>query len=451
MLEVTTEMKAIADGLLGWHGVEMIGAKDVLIWWRGPRNIGIAFQGEALKMQLRATQQSLPNRHHYLDLSLQKALGFDVDVNARGYPERQTMSDDDSFISEVLDAVGQLSMEVLQKQGLPDDVMIEPTLMPLEGVPWSPQNLKNEYYSAKKKKVFSSKQPPWIIEVKRRMDGEESKALGADFCTIAGRMSDCRGDAVCAIVGSVPFLVTHCLSLEKSAENAKNIAACGGLLFPSFAVGAVPATNFGHIVLVADPSIVLPGMKPYKKGRGNWPIVIYGTDAWTATTSSFMGDGAAELFDELTGNMDATNWMYRRHFWVLGPPYEEDKASRIDSTSKLRTRIVNRQKKYKREFSAAELEKQRFEHGDPYPYLEAKANMIVAPSCFSIALFEHSVAKQAQKFLRDAGFEIETHLVSDEPEVPGRNVDWDYAWRIRDLILETAATDPSRAPIHVVE
>jgi hypothetical protein len=233
--------------------------------------------------------------------------------------------------------------------------------------------------------------------------------------------------------------------------SARAIRKCGGLLFPSLAVGIVPATNFGPVVLVADLEVVLPSLRPYKKGRGNWPIAVYNTDAWTGVTTHFMGEGAHELREELTASPD-TNWMYRGDFWVLGPPLRADRADLIPSTKKLRTTLSKRARIYRRELSGQQLQDVREHYTNEearYAYVEAKSNGIMSMECFPVAVCPREQKRTVQKWLKAAGFrgELLTLSVPTPEERPYllkdrdadmRDSQWDYGWMVMDALMEYA-------------
>ena len=450
-------LKELADHLLGWSGVQAVGAKDVLVWQVKPKMVGVAFRGPALHLQSHAVQKEIRNYQYSLDLGLQRALGFPAETRGFGRelsPVVQTMSDRETFIGDLLEAVEGLSREFLGGDDVTD---VQATLMPDEGEPWSPDHTPTEWYSAKKKKAFVTKDPPWIGKVQ---DREGAEQWGADFCYLAGHAS-CGGKQVVMSIGGTEVLLTHCTSVEswralhvdgKSVVGlegrAKLIQKCGGLLFPSLACSFIPATNFGTLVLVADPMLALAGLRPYKK-RGIWPITIYALDAWTETTSGFMGYGAAQLFDELTGNLFVTNWIYKRWMWTLGPPFEEEKSSRIDSTKALLSRLKTRSRKFSRELDRDGFDKLH-EQDERYPYLEAKANSIVEPGCFPLAVCQERDQKLALKWLHESGFKLKLIVLTDEPIVPGRDVNWDYAWRVRDVVLAYAHEKPNERIFDVV-
>jgi hypothetical protein len=450
------ELCAVCDALYGWRGRELLGAKDVLCWVRRPKDgrFGIAFYGDALKMKLRALGHPLNNADANLDLSLQRALGYPAAARReRGFvhPAVQTMEYPDPYISGVIEGIESLCNDRLGMDGA-----VDVTLMPLEGSPWSPDNDPTAYYSAKTGKLGETKRPEWLIEV----DARDGQQLGANYCAIAQRISHCRTAAVAArFVGrrAEPFLVTHCSGVferygASPQETAKAINACGGFLYPSTAVAPVPATNFGELVFVCDPSIILPAMRPYKQ-RGRWPVAVYDTDVWTETTGYFFGEGAVELLQELT-DVDPRGFISKSDFCVLGPAVDPQANVLVPSTKKLRTTLAKRAKLYTRDLDADGLEqvrKSHFEQAAWYSFLEAKVAGIAAMGCYPLAVCPKPLLRKAQSHLTAIGFTGDIISIERPPEVAGRNPKWDYAWRVRDAVLAYAERAPSRFVLDLEE
>jgi hypothetical protein len=439
-------MRELATRLYAWRGRELLGARDVMVWVRRPGAefgaVGVAFHGDALKMTGHALVRPLDNRRSSLDLSLQRALGMPGDARSGRtgtWPVRQTMSDGQAHLAEVLDAVEQLTSEFLGGENL-----VEATLMPLEGAPWSPGNTPTPYYSARHGKAMSQR-PGYVVEVETR----DGPALGADFCDVAATIGHCGGTGVVGMFRSdtPSFLVTHAVGIfervggRTPAQTARLIRDCGGLLFPSVAVGVVPATNFGELVLVADVSLILAGLRPYKK-RGAWPVVVYETDVWTETTTTFLADGAAELLVELT---DIPNYMYKHHFWALGPPVMDAEVAPLTSTKKLRLALGRRAKIWPEVLTEEDLDDTRARHGDDvhrYPYLEAKVNGITTMDCFPLAVCPRGQTRTYRSFLKGIGFGGTLITVKKPPAVEGRDPRWDYAWAVREAVLDYADEKP---------
>lgn len=449
-------LQQIAHQLYEWRGREQLGAKDVALWQRRPGTesgeFGIAFMGDALKMTRHALMRELPNHDYQLDVSLQRALGLPGEVRHRRdgvHAVLQTMSQDRALIDDVLGSVSALAGVVYGR-----DEAFKSTLMPTPGAPWSPHNTPTTYYSARKG-FQTTKRPAYVMKVETR----EGPALGADFCQLLPTMSHCSGMGIVGGFWKDPsqrFLVTHSVPIFERyggappAQTARSIRDCGGLLLPSLAVGVVPATNFGELVLVADVSLVLPTLKPYK-ARGAWPVIVYETDVWTSTTREFLGDGAAELLLELT---DIAEFMYSPHFWMLGPPIMDAMAAPIGSTQKLRTALKRRAKIWPELLTEAEHEQTMATHTDTvhrYPYLEVKANGILGMDCFPLAVCPRGDTRKHRSFLKGIGFAGELMTVPKPPEIEGRDPDWDYGWAVREAVLAYAEKRPGDRVVNLEE
>lgn len=450
-MKVADALKLLVDRLATWRGTEQLGAREVLVWPTGKgQQIAIAFRGDALRFETRLLRGWMRNPRAsrdtwlgVLDVGLCRALGIE---------ETQLFPQDEVYAQDFLAGVETAAAEFLGIDG--DNVYA--TLMPLEGEPWSPRLPKTEFVSSRSGKALTSKGPPPLV----KLDLDQSTAItqgitepvGVDVCAVAPKITDCAAGAVVAAVGELELLVTHCFDprFERLEGAASLIKRCGGLAMPSLAVGTVPATSFGQVVLVADVALALLGLAPYKR-RGKWPIVVYETDSWTATTKQVFLVGAHELYRELTGQDN--NWTYKNHFWTLGVPIEDDRAKLIPSTSKLLAAVKRRNRPWKRELDAAGVERVKYAAGESkerYPYLEAKANGIVTMSCFPLALCPAVQKAQAQSFLRAAGWKGKL-LTLDCPVYPdsgnvvdGRDVWWDYAWLVRDAVLGYARKDARR-------
>jgi hypothetical protein len=209
---------------------------------------------------------------------------------------------------------------------------------------------------------------------------------------------------------------------------------------------------------VAGVDVALAGMKPYRK-RGTWPVVLYSTDAWTVVTRTVLSRGAIELFGELTGNRDIG---YNDNFWTVGAPIEwsKEEVKLLSGTKQMATALVRRAKRWPRHLTSAQMKQKReeyfsFQHGGPtadyYPYLEAKVNGILSMGCFPLAVFPQQRKREYSRYLEATGFKgdaitldvppmelqvLEGEAASDDA------VTWEYAWRVRDAVLQYASTRP---------
>lgn len=456
-------------------------AKEVLGWLQGSTFM-IALRGDALRIERGVilggpeNPGMMNNRDYMLDVRIQKIAGLDAHVEYQGYRAvgvrggiGQRLDSDSTHFSEVLRALGEA---IGTGTGMDEDVgMVHVTLMPSEGEPWDGEG-ETHYYNAKKRKWFVSAPPSWAVEVylspSSVEERSETTALGADFCQLMPVLGHEGHEYLSAVVNDQPFIVTHSMDFghrgrwTKTGEietvtwqvAADYINACGGLIFPSLAVAPIPASSFGLVSLVFDPSLVLQGLKPYA-GKGRWPIVVYTSDVWTETTSVFIGKASVELAAQLTGQW--TPNIYRgEHMYILGPLAElgEDSPSEgrpVHDTKKLAGSLKKRGKIWQRGFTKDEIDDivMRSPPEARYPYLEAKANGVVSINAISGCVCPDFLADDTEAFLRAIGFggELIVLPVSDEdqPELlgvtkvgPGMKSDatFEWSWRVHDAVME---------------
>jgi hypothetical protein len=492
----TEEMQRLADGLLRWSGTSLFGAKDVAIWWKGPKHVGIGFMGPALSMQRHALgEKPFNNRGYYLDLSLQRAAGLEAAMSGRN-AVMQTMDEPDPFLASVLEGVESVATDALGG----DDVITraDAVLIPDVGAPWTPKNDPTPWYSAKKRRMFVTKRPEWLIEVELDAGSHiaseyGTRTLGANVCLLAPKIQKCGPQ----IVGRLParratmgggfaehyegctcprchrsfdFLVTHSFEVGRRKHTqdaeaaARMIRDCGGLIYPSLAVAPAPATQFGTTVLVVSIPTVLAGLKPYR-GRGAWPIHVYSTDTWTVTHGDLMTRGSIELFEELTGNRDFGVYAHA-HFWTLGAPLSSggpgmnEEVKVLASTSQLATALVKRAKHWPRGMTEEQMQEQKSKlamSGAYYPIAEAKANGVLPLTCCPLAVVPKDRAAAAQSFLHAAGFDgtiialnVPTALLKGIEELKDAAT-WEYAWLVRDAVIQYAEDRPSERIFNVQE
>jgi len=478
----TEEMQRLADGLLRWRGTSELGAKDVAVWFKGPKHVGIAFVGPALSLQRNALREgAFNNRYYMLDIDLQRSVGL-AGASRAGYgrevPDMQTMDEPDPYRASVLEGVEQVTKDALGGEDVIDRV--DATVMPDVGAPWAPKNDPTPWYSAKKRRLFVTKRPEWLIEVELEKGTHlaeqyrQTKMLGANVCLLAPKVERC-GDE---IVGRLPerrhfdFLVTHSFELghrrhTKDAEAAaRTIRECGGLVYPSLAVSPAPATQFGSTVLVVGVKTVLAGLKPYR-GRGAWPVVVYGTDTWTTTTGEVMTLGSIQLYEELTGNRDFGIYAHP-HLWTLGAPIssggpfgDDEKMGRVlNGTKQLGATLIKRAKLWPRDMTEEEMQaakEQRSATAEYYPIAEAKVNGVLPLTCCPLAVAPKDRAAASQAFLYAAGFKG-TMIAVDVPAALLKGIEegkdsatWRYAWMVRDVVLEYAEQKPNQRIFAVEE
>jgi hypothetical protein len=408
------------------------------------------------------------------------------------------MDEPDPYRASVLEGVEQVVTDVLGG----DDIIerVDATVMPDVGAPWSPKNDPTPWYSAKKKRLFVTKRPEWLIEVELEKGSHlaeqyhQTKMLGANVCLIAPKIGKCGTE----IVGRIPqrrhsvggfsehwegcqcpkcsnvfdFLVTHSFELghrrhtQDAEAAARTIRECGGLVYPSLAVSPAPATQFGSTVLVVAVRTILVGLKPYR-GRGAWPVVVYGTDTWTTTTGEVMTLGSIQLYEELTGNRDFGIYSHP-HLWTLGAPIssggpfsDDDKMGRVISgTKQLAATLRKRAKLWPRGMTEEEMQvakEQRSATAEYYPISEAKINGVLPLTCCPLALAPKDRAAASQTFLHAAGFKG-TMIALEVPKALLKGIEegkdaatWEYAWLVRDAVLEYAEQKPNERIFAVEE
>lgn len=453
-------MRELADALLHWSWTSAMGFNDVLTWWRGDR-LMIGFRGNALSIENRALRSEFSNKGHAIDISMQTALSHEHSVEywpnsrqIRGV-RPQFMDEGNVGVQTILDGI-EACVNDLTGQ---DDLTLA-VLLPAQGEPWNVGDRETPYYSARLRKMLAGKAPAGLVDVVTR---EGAHVPGVDFCTVAPRIEVEYGGAIGSFRGRAqkmgPWFVTHSFGLDRrgpAAETSQHIASCGGLLFPSLAVGILPASVYGSCTLFARVQTVLQGLRPYKKrthGRP-WTVVTYTTDAWTGNTTLFKSDAAHELFQQLTGGW----WPeYSRfaHMYVLGPdvswepsPFAEATMKIASTTSQVATVLTRRAKVFPRSLTQSQLKAVQ-ETADRFPYLEAKVNgtLSLGTTVPLAACAKHEL-QQATEFLRTAGFAgaiLAIDQGKDERAAMVEGKEWAqyaYAWRMRDMVLKVAAEQP---------
>lgn len=451
-----------ADNLQDWYGIARFGADEVLAWWGKDGTAKFALRGPALRIELRSLlDPMMDNRDFQLDISIQEAMGN----KARPWVEGnrvvgikgglgQTMDYPKAHISQVIDTISFSIQAFLEQRNLEVDVFT--TLMPKEGSPWEWNQKQTYFYNAHSGSVESTERPDWIIpvEIRDRYTSAYVKAHGADFCKFAPIIS---ADAGGPMVGhferiGLDFMVTHSLDFKRFDVSWKNIAKfinhCGGFLFPSLAVGQVPGARFGPVCFVVNPMIVLEGMKPYARRRGQWPIATYTTDVWTEIMRDFLGESAAVLFEQLTGQWEIGVYG-NHHFYVLGPPLRLDgpmDAKIILNTKKLSTVLGRRVRKWSRDLTGDEVEERQLtEQEDRYPYLESKSNGIVSVDALVACAAPSPLLRSVRAFLDAIDFQgeiIPIPATQEETKALSIGLDYgllyDYSWRVFDAVVESA-------------
>ena len=458
----TAPLIEAADTLQDWDGIGQFGADEVLAWWGKDGRAKFALRGPALRIELRSLIDSMrDNRYCHLDISIQQAMGNKARPLMHGNRVvgvegeiGQTMDYPEADISQVFDAISLSIQTFLEKRDVEVDVFT--TLMPKEGSPWEWNQKQTYFYNAHRGIIESTKRPDWIIpvEARDRSTSQYVKTHGADFCKFAPVIS---ADVDCPMVcrfeeRDLDFMVTHSIDITRYDTGWRKIAKfinyCGGILFPSLAVGQVPGARFGPVCLVVNPMVVLEGMKPYARRQGQWPIITYSTDVWTETMGDFLGNASATLFEQLTGQWPI-DLFGRMHFYILGPPLRLDgpmEGKPILNTKKLSTVLGRRARRWSRDLTGEEVEGLQFtEREDRYPYLEAKSNGIVSVEALVACAAPSSMMRSVKDFLDAIDFQgevIPIRTSREEANALSVGLDYgllyDYSWRVFDAVIGRA-------------
>jgi hypothetical protein len=433
------KIKRLADMLQGWErGQQTIGFREVLSWERSPGHVGLALRGDALKLERHAETGMIPNRHYQLDASLQRAFGLDAQteyermrpVGVRG-GLGQLLDTDDAHISDVMDAIQQCANEA-------SGLTTHATIMPAEGSPWNPGTDETEFYNARTGKISKTSKPDWLIEVNTK----DGVLLGADFCKLVPRLRNTGGGHASMRLCGLDLLVTH--SFSPAEARANYVRDCGGLLFPSLAVGEIPAAIFGTVVLVLDPMVVLQGMKPYRSGRRRWPIVTYSTDVWTETMHDFLGEAAHELYAQLTGQW-AVSLYGRTHQYILGPPVQSEGGPAggrvLGDTKGLGIVLARRSRIWTRDLVSVEATSaEQGQREGYYPFVEAKANVVVEVPCVVACAFPSYLSASVRAYLKRIGFTGELLPIKGQDRealesYANRDAVYRYSWAVHDAVV----------------
>lgn len=326
------------------------------------------------------------------------------------------------------------------------------TIIPEGGWPWPAKD--DVYFSAKSKKMTRSERPDWLIKVPKERSSEGSSTTedeyGIDFCSLLSAdtidgVCDGLGDAVIARLPGEEVMVTHVVSpksegtlhdpshVKSWSDAGRSVRSCGGFLFPSLAIGPVPATNFGSCVLVAHLGVALQGVKPYKP-RGKNIAWLYDTDAWTGTVGNYAKGWAAAAFRQMHGHSDYM-WNEDSHVWLLGTPESVSALGgmllprTIDTVAKLNSELKRRFSVWKRGMTPEGVLKVQDKVASTnarYPYLEAKSNGITPMDAYPIALCPRQDEKKFSAFLDAAGWEgkLISMRVPDEIYLAMQDYDW---------------------------
>ena len=470
-------MYEVCNRLLKWNAIQNLGVSDILV---DPSTYTVALWGDALKLELKALKQPVWNQDFRLNTEFAGIFNIPIEVEKweRSYSVRSTKpmwfhdsgrgGEGGAHISQFLDELGNAIKDAIDAIGGDmSEEEIQATIIPSPGYPYT-KGKTTEVYSAKKKKVAKVSTPPWaiLVEAPRQADSDEKKVFAVDFCQLLPTV--CPANDV-GIVGkferwggedSIDFVVTHSSPMAAGrkkliAEAETKMAKCPGMLFPSLAVGHIPATNFGETVIVGRPGVPLSAMKPYKS-RGVWSVTTYDTDVWTETGGEIVNEIAIETYRQLTGH---EHYTYSDHLFILGPTIKSEgfggeDVKPITSTSKLAAILKRKAKKWARNISRKQFDAlSQLTTGERYGYLETKSNSILSWDCFPLAVCPAQFAERVHSGLKEIGFkgqlitvEISKEMadvVLGQSKLPSADWDWiqyQYSWLVRDAIIEYAKT-----------
>jgi hypothetical protein len=327
------------------------------------------------------------------------------------------------------------------------------------GYPWPENDVDGlVYWSAKKNKTIMADRPAWLINVPEEGDDRVIR-LGVNPCAVFPAEPQAREWPLWGRSGKQDLIVSHSMTLlaapsavptlgpqfHKQADTAiSNIRACGGLLFPSLAVGAIPSSNFGPITLVGHLGLALDGLKPLKERGRDATSWVYAHDAWTVTTRDLMGVVAKRLFDELHGHED---YMYGYNIWSLGPPAElfggpSEGSTPLKTIRELVTAAKRRGATFRRGMSHEEFAVANEAVAgtvDKYSYCEAKARRVISLDEFPAMIGPHTLRDQIRAFAKGTGYKGKIVILEDPFNVAYASDDLDYqlfqwSWLVADAI-----------------
>ena len=317
-----------------------------------------------------------------------------------------------------------------------EDEPIGVSLIPAPGYPWP---APDGYYSAKKGRWLDAPRPDWLLPESVVDESRHINSPGINLCELFREPLGYEMGAEVVRYGRKGddfFLVTHAMgtiegttrygSVEGLAgweQNAKKVMECGGLIFPSLAIGPIPATNFGVGVLIADAGVVLKSLKPNLKRGMSPPSAVYSSDAWSGRTGDFFADTAVAAFEQLHGHSD---YMYYTdlNIWPLGAPRAwalagpGSVAEEVYKVSTLKRELKERFQLWTRDLSPEDTEELMADVSltkARYGYLEAKVNGLMKLGEFPFAAVPPQQEEGFRRFLDITGFAGEL-LVVDLPD-----------------------------------
>lgn len=314
-----------------------------------------------------------------------------------------------------------------------EEITIEVILMPIQGRPW--WGTPGAFYSVKSKGWLPAEKPSWEIgPVEVQVSGEYKNVMVADLCKVSPRLEPKEGwdRSVYLPSGKDRIIFTHSFHLENHPDSEEDldaaiqIASCGGLLYPSIAIGTMPAHDFLGATLFLSPWSVMDGVRD-KDSRTK----VYNTDAWTPTTRGLITEYAYRWYQELCGLQDSQDYMYNWWNFFMSDGLNEDYTN--DSGAAESTMLIKKEsqvlkaasrrakswplEKMKKDIDVAKLIQKNeapvvsryrpdelVRSPEFYPFLEAKMSYVVTFGCVMFAAVPDYKEKLYRRFLASAGY-----------------------------------------------
>lgn len=418
--------------------------KDVFAW-RTPSGWNFAFTGKpsslasAFRLGFTKTGDTLATTFPYNRNGWRLSEGVAAEAADKVFGERGGhgghWGDAAVFPHDILGGFERYAESVVDTSGEPvGDCNV--TLIPEPGYPYVYGAEGMPYYSAREGRWFTSSRPPWVtLGWRRDENGNDVQAPVADWCRISPHVGDGKsaGDFAFARAPEFgrqkpPLFVTHSMDIvgrmgadaNAAATTADVIRHCGGLLFPSLAVGAIPAPQFLPCVLVLDPFVVLGSVKPFKKRGAPSVTRVYNTDSWTPKVREVVTDLAARLYDELTGGHASEDFMYTatQHLYVSGLPTQEDAGGfvpegvvELDSLKSIARECWRHAARWpesalRTQRDADRMFERNMDHRDhtSYPYCEAKVAAVLSLSAVVAAFVPDHQVDGYRAFFAGVGY-----------------------------------------------
>jgi hypothetical protein len=442
------EFVKFPDALPGW-------AKELRVWVSGTIkifNTNIDEWVDKPSYMISIASDLVKARNQYHNIYPLAGLAGRLGLKSGGLENAEYHGGGFNCFFELCDVVQNLAAQYAE---LEDD-QLSCSIMPYEGSPWDFDQKQTYYFSSKLRKTVKSTPPPTKLIEQDPSTGKPGQKRVLDWCRVKPLIS-CSG--IPNELGMIfpgdknneVYFASHCFNNLTEIRSA--LKDCGGLLMPSIGVGLVPSVNFGPFVLIADPLVVLEGLKPYRTGKGEFPVHVYKTDTWTVTTKGLYGDRGVEALEEWVG-YDTGNQTDRFSLlldWAGGRDMDD---MPLRNTKQLLSRLQIIRRKWN--YPDIELESIALstDSKNYYPYIEAKVNGITPFKCYTAAFCPIDAADAFRKVLRRGGFAGSVYGIPgmhvEDVISPGgfskmdRQEQWDAGWLVRRLLLGLIRKNPSR-------